>query len=143
LVAGGVGVAATATVLAGWPAPASAATPTAYAKCTASSSRSVDVTGWLTGFEPSTAYRSLLIIDAGPEGDDNPPFVADVESPTDENGYHDIAVVIEFPTTLPVEWTWSVYLDANGDKHYQQSEEVYGGTGTLTSCPQTIALSPK
>ena len=43
------------------------------------------------------------------------PFVADVESPTDENWYHDIAVVIEFPTTLPVEWTWSVYLDANGD----------------------------
>jgi hypothetical protein len=140
LAVGGIGIAAT-TAVAGWTAPARAATPTATVRCV-STGRVTSVTGWLAGFEASQPYRSLIVMRAGPS-DSSTQFVADVESPTDANGSHDIGVNIAFPELLPVRVAWAVYRDANGDRHYQEAEAVYRGTGDVTACPQDVALSPK
>jgi hypothetical protein len=49
------------------------------------------------------------------------------------------------PAEPPVRWDWVVYRDTNGNRRWDidQDDNIFRGVATVTTCPQTVRMTPK
>ena len=49
------------------------------------------------------------------------------------------------PAEPPVRWDWVLYRDTDGDRRWDPDgdDTVFRGVATVTTCPQTVTMTPK
>ena len=122
----------------GFLSPASADGPTAVAECNLPGDQPEGVLR-LSGFPASESFSILTVVQQGGHSYSNDGSNITTDSTGAATfGRGQIS-------SLPVGVAVAIYRDTNHDGHWNPDvdDTLYRGSGTITTCPQTVTLSPK